>query len=300
MGFFSIANHLMLQEHRYRPITGKVLMIGRQNTALTGTNVTEMLRDYGIPQRTTDYEIDASTVHKVASAPPAPFITDRAFFRAFADCEVMAIDVSDYEGAEIVHDLTVPIPKSLRGQFDFIYDGSTLDNVFDPPTAIRNLDGLLRPGGRMVLMNWTNSRPNAYTMLSPDWFMDFFALNEYEDAKCYVVEIDNPATSIWQYDPYVVAPSGHEGYQISSITSHGLRATVCLAVKGARDAVPANPVQKQYRRDHAVYIASAKRWHHSPRPPLNLNRMGVKSARPNISNRDAMHLIADADRALRA
>jgi hypothetical protein len=34
MGFFPTATEVILQEHRFRPITGRALMIGRQNTGL--------------------------------------------------------------------------------------------------------------------------------------------------------------------------------------------------------------------------------------------------------------------------
>jgi hypothetical protein len=34
IGFFPTATEVILQEHRFRPITGRALMIGRQNTGL--------------------------------------------------------------------------------------------------------------------------------------------------------------------------------------------------------------------------------------------------------------------------
>jgi hypothetical protein len=46
--------------------------------------------------------------------------------------------VSPYEGAEIIHDLNRPVPDKLKESADFIVDGSTLDNVFDPAMVLRN------------------------------------------------------------------------------------------------------------------------------------------------------------------
>ncbi|BDA83960.1 hypothetical protein Sa4125_15020 [Aureimonas sp. SA4125] len=269
-------------------------MIGRQNTGLTEEAVKALLKRYGIAQRDIEFEVDASTVHKVAAG-PGPFVMDRSFINAFADCTVEAIDVSPYERAEIVHDLSQPIPDTLTRQFDFIYDGSSLDNIFDTTAAIKNYDRLLKPGGRMILMNWSNSLANAYSMLTPDWFMDFFSFNEYRDAKVYVVQMEPPHLSFWHYDPYVVQ-HGQTGYQISSITSKEMRATICVAEKGENDAKNASPVQQHYRGDDRdMYLASAKRFHESPRPIMQLQHWGKTTAKPNISNRNAVYLIADSN-----
>jgi 2-polyprenyl-3-methyl-5-hydroxy-6-metoxy-1,4-benzoquinol methylase len=71
---------------------------------------------------------------------------------------VKAVDVSPYEGAEVIHDLNQPLPDRLRGTADFIVDGSVLDNVFDPATGLRNLTEMLRPGGRLLMSNAWNTR----------------------------------------------------------------------------------------------------------------------------------------------
>jgi hypothetical protein len=66
---------------------------------------------------------------------------------------VLALDHSNYEGAEIIHNLTTPVPPELRKRADFILDGSPLDNVFDPATVITNFAEMLRPGGRLITTN---------------------------------------------------------------------------------------------------------------------------------------------------
>ena len=49
-----------------------------------------------------------------------------------------SIDYSDFEGASIVHDLNNPISNELKGQFDTVIDGGTLEHVFNFPQAIKN------------------------------------------------------------------------------------------------------------------------------------------------------------------
>ena len=39
------------------------------------------------------------------------------------------------------------------GQFDVVYDGGTLEHVFNFPVALRNAMELLRPGGRLFTIH---------------------------------------------------------------------------------------------------------------------------------------------------
>lgn len=72
----------------------------------------------------------------------------------FGDIESM--DFSDYEGATILHDLNKPISTELEGQFGFIFDGGTLEHVFNTPVALDNVFRMLKTGGRFVSANGMN------------------------------------------------------------------------------------------------------------------------------------------------
>ena len=69
------------------------------------------------------------------------------FFRKLGFSEVDSLDFSGFEGASIVQDLAGDLPENLVGRFDVIYDGGTCEHVFDLPTAYRNIDKMLKPGG---------------------------------------------------------------------------------------------------------------------------------------------------------
>ncbi|MEL7114711.1 MAG: methyltransferase [Pseudomonadota bacterium] len=62
--------------------------------------------------------------------------------------EIESMDFSDYEGASILQDLNKPIPDHLEQQFDFIFDGGTIEHVFNVPQALENVFRMLKPGGR--------------------------------------------------------------------------------------------------------------------------------------------------------
>lgn len=83
---------------------------------------------------------------------------DRLGFPAIA-----TLDASPYEapphGAFLQHDLNQPVPASLHGHYRFVYDGGTLEHVFNVPMALANMFHLLQPGGRIVGLNPLNGWP---------------------------------------------------------------------------------------------------------------------------------------------
>jgi SAM-dependent methyltransferase len=69
---------------------------------------------------------------------------------------VEALDYSPAEGARHIHDLNDPVKPELRGRFDFILDGGTIEHVFDVPAALLNVFEMLRPGGVFASANGMN------------------------------------------------------------------------------------------------------------------------------------------------
>lgn len=70
--------------------------------------------------------------------------------------EMEAMDVSPYEGAGHVHDLNEPVGEHLHGAFDFIFDGGTIEHVFNVPMALENVFRMLKPGGVFASANGMN------------------------------------------------------------------------------------------------------------------------------------------------
>lgn len=68
-------------------------------------------------------------------------------FLSLGATEIFSMDVSDYEGASIIHDLNKPIPDHFVGKFDTIIDGGTLEHIYHIPNAFMNIAKLLPVGG---------------------------------------------------------------------------------------------------------------------------------------------------------
>jgi SAM-dependent methyltransferase len=272
---------MILAEHRYRPITGTIVTLGRNSVGLTDEQMDRLLASMDVPKRDVPYEFDTDTMGAGGQR-----ISQESFFAAFTDARVTSLDVSDYEKAEIICDIQDELPAKFVGVADFVYDGGSLDNIFDVAATLRNLSRLLKPGGRLIATNNGGPHPTAYLKYSADWFMDFFTINEYADCKTYICNYPDTLgmqlktkgkqqnfTSPYQivayaFNPYVTHRHG-EGYDCSSIESINRYQIFVFAEKGPKSTDHRNPIQKHYRVDpehNRICNESAKRFLHSPRP----------------------------------
>lgn len=170
---------LLIEEHKRKPITGDILTIGCQSVNFNAKEAYALLAEQKVEPLPVFMDVDESTVGSKGKG----HITDYSFFSSFSDARLKSLDVSNYEGANIIHDMNEELPEDLYDVADFVFDGSCLDNVFDPACALRSMSHLLRPGGRMFLFNHSTLIQSAYLAFSPEWFFDFFEANGYRDIR---------------------------------------------------------------------------------------------------------------------
>jgi SAM-dependent methyltransferase len=108
------------------------------------------------------------------------------FFTLLGAKEIVAIDASDYEGAQVIHDMNDPIPDYLESSFDLFLDGGTLEHVFDFPTASRNCMRTVRPGGRFISFTMANNfSGHGFYQFSPELFFRLLSgKNGYSMESC--------------------------------------------------------------------------------------------------------------------
>lgn len=179
----------ILREHLHKPISGAdVLLIGRQTTYFSPENLLLIMGEHGLKPKIdpSGIEIDKGTIDR-RFGDGDKLVSDSALFKLLGARSVKALDHSDYEGAEIIHDLRQPVPPAFHGIADLIVDGSTLDNVFTPAMVLQNYATLLRPGGRLLMVNALSAHNSAYVMMPPLWYVDYFVVNRFADCKAYVL-----------------------------------------------------------------------------------------------------------------
>ena len=90
--------------------------------------------------------------------------------------EVVTVDRSDFEGATLLHDLNQPFPEHLKGTFDMVIDGGTLEHIFDYPKALANCMDLLRVGGHIVSITPASGlMGHGFYQFSPELFFRVFS-----------------------------------------------------------------------------------------------------------------------------
>ena len=72
------------------------------------------------------------------------------FFHYLGAGEIVLLDASDFEGANVVQDMNWPIEQGLKGRFDAVFDGGTLEHIFNFPTAMTNCMEMVRLGGHFI------------------------------------------------------------------------------------------------------------------------------------------------------
>ena len=205
---------------------GRVVTLGRQHLHLDGDTHARLLQKIGVP---------------AAGARP-PYAD--ALFTALGATAVDSIDASNYQGATIVHDLNVPLRESMRGQFDLVFDGGTLEHIFDVARALRTSMELVRPGGRFVSAsipnNWCG---HGFYQFSPEFF--YRALS--------------PANGFTVVEMYIADVDGRRSFSVHDPAAVGARVELCnsdplyLLVHARRDRecniFAAMPQQSDYVRD---------------------------------------------------
>lgn len=63
---------------------------------------------------------------------------------------IEALDFTDKESAQHIHDLNQPVPPALQEKFDVVIDGGTTEHIFYIGQALDNCFAMLKPGGLML------------------------------------------------------------------------------------------------------------------------------------------------------
>jgi SAM-dependent methyltransferase len=128
------------------------------------------------------------------------------FFNILGAKEIISIDVSTFEGAQVIHDMNLPIPDSLDSSFDVVLDGGTLEHIFDLATALRNAARMVRPNGRFISVTEANNFcGHGFYQFSPELYYRFLCPNNgYVMDSCILWE-DIPGSPFYQVpDPDAV------------------------------------------------------------------------------------------------
>lgn len=130
--------------------------------------------------------------------------TCREYFKALGFRRVVTLDVSEWEGCDVVADLNWPLPEELCRVADLVLDPGTLEHVFDIAQALANVHKLLRLGGVAYHHSPVSMVDHGFYNLCPAFFHDAYEHNDYRPVRCWVHNVGVAGLADvheWRYDP---------------------------------------------------------------------------------------------------
>jgi hypothetical protein len=171
---------LLIRANKNGASFGRIATLGRQGLHANRPALISILRNAG-------YELSVDRVRKLLD--PTNGYSE-SFFGLLGATQITAIDAKGYEGAQIIHDMNRPIPDSLVSCFDVVFDGGTLEHVFDFPTAIRNAGQMVVPKGLFISVTMANNfSGHGFYQFSPELYYRLLCEeNGYAIESCIIWE----------------------------------------------------------------------------------------------------------------
>jgi hypothetical protein len=183
-------------------------MIGRHGIHMTKQTANKILKKYGRGG-------GGGIGHLFDDTHKFPYA--EGLFKHFGAVTVDSFDYSDYEGASIIHDMNLAVPGGLKNKYDCVFDGGTLEHVFNYPVAIKNCMDMLKIGGHLIIHTPCNNQfGHGLYQFSPELF--FSLLDEHNGFT---------DTKIFMQDDF------NRWYEVVSPKITKMRTSICISNKPA-------------------------------------------------------------------
>ena len=253
MGLTRSSLKIIIKEHLHKSIEGDLLVIGKQTVGIKKKDVLDIFANFKI---NTDYlkkvkKFDTFT--RSAKANKQQLFFDHDVLKGISKkINYLSLDKSNYEKADIIHDMNLPLNKKLYNKFDFIIDGGSMDNSFDPVSFLKNITKMLKSNGRAILINHFYQTPGAFLAFSPEYYFSYFAINNFADVKTFVavaksnlIDRYNYRSELYSYNPYFSRDKDFD--HIHSVKNMNTIANVITVVEKKKlSTYHKIPVQIQY------------------------------------------------------
>ena len=157
-----------------------VLCLGEQTLGFS-------TRDLVNSKNTYNHNVDLDKFNDLDSS---KLLNQELFFKTLGYKRVDTLDVSDYEGANILFDLNQDqTPKEHINKYDLIYDGGTLEHVFNIGNALKHLTKMANKKGVIFHSNPCNGYvDHGFFQISPTLYFDYYLTNEFKIIYSGIIE----------------------------------------------------------------------------------------------------------------
>ena len=174
MGFDGSDLRFLLSAKRLGLKGDAICTLGRQTLFLSQRELNLILKEYG-------------REHFSLPKGRSMYLADDVL-RPLGFRKIDSMDASDHEGANIIHDLNHPVPFEMQEKYDLVWDGGTLEHIFNFPTALENTMRMVKVGGHVVLHTPANNQcGHGFYQFSPELFFRVFVPdNGFELLRIYM------------------------------------------------------------------------------------------------------------------
>jgi hypothetical protein len=133
-------------------------------------------------------------------------ISSKALSTKYADEFLFAVgakgfqvlDISNYESAQVIQDLNIPIPDSLRNRYSVVMDIGTSEHVYDVAQSLANIRNLCSLGGQIMVLSPANRfLGHGFYQFSPELFFRAFGQEFGFDINALYLIKDAPFRQRW-------------------------------------------------------------------------------------------------------
>ncbi|HTF21909.1 MAG TPA: hypothetical protein VK658_27705 [Chryseolinea sp.] len=173
------------------------------------------------------------------------------FFYALGSKEIDSLDYSTFEKATVIHDLNTPISDAMRNRYSLVFDGGTLEHVFNYPVAIKNCMDMACVGGHVILVTPANNFcGHGFYQFSPELFFSLFTEQHgFKIEQVLLLAEPEGRAEYW----YSVKDPSHFKRRVTFVND--CQTTVLVLARKTRDTsdISLRPMQSDYAHLWAVH-----------------------------------------------
>ena len=218
------------------------------------------------------------------------------FFTGVGAKKIESIDYSDFEGATIKHNMNDMISPDHFNRYSLLFDGGTLEHIFNFPIAIKNCMNMLKVGGHFVAITPSNNYSgHGFYQFSPELFFSLFTPAHGFNLKLVAMGVELPSKGITEW--FKVKDPKRAGARVTIINSFPTSLMVIAEKIRATEELPLKPFQSDYQHFWEVHDAinndvqreGEKKWihHYRRRTPEFIKKLirrirGLQDKQGNI------------------
>jgi hypothetical protein len=143
------------------------MMIGRQILNTDSSELESNLKGFGLFRSTED--VAAIMKDKGGYA--------ETLLQRLSAETIDSLDYSNYEGANILHDMNYPVPTELKEKYSLVLESGSLEHIFNFPVSMANCMEMTEKDGHLLIITPVNNiMGHGFYQFSPEVF--YRVLNE--------------------------------------------------------------------------------------------------------------------------